>query len=225
MRQSLHERICQKILMEIPAPEVGRPARRCASLTESQRRKLLDAADHLPVLGGRSRDRRRCKDVEFADERPRRKGYRPWRAIVYTLIETGMRRAAICHLDLSEIDLETRNVIVREKGGHSHRYKISKEGAKAIRDYPNEERGGDQEMFPASPALFLPPETVVNSSGRLSPQVLQRGQLGADVDAVSRWLGDLSVIGKGDVIVAGDDGVADHISADMHAPIAHFPGG
>jgi site-specific recombinase XerC len=52
-----------------------------------------------------------------------------------------MRRAAICHLDLSEIDLETRNVTVREKGGHSHRYKISKEGAKAIRDYLNEERG------------------------------------------------------------------------------------
>jgi hypothetical protein len=45
------------------------------ALTESQRRKLLDAADHLPVLGGRSRDRRRCKDVEFADKRPRRKGY------------------------------------------------------------------------------------------------------------------------------------------------------
>src|SRR5512132_3467351 len=49
------------------------------ALTESQRRKLLDAADHLPILGGRSRDRRRAKDVEFADERPRRKGYRPWR--------------------------------------------------------------------------------------------------------------------------------------------------
>src|SRR5512147_1881377 len=72
------------------------------ALTESQRRKLLDAADHLPILGGRSRDRRRSKDVEFADERPRRKGYRPWRnrAIVYTLIETGMRRAAVCNLDL-----------------------------------------------------------------------------------------------------------------------------
>src|SRR5512132_2591685 len=70
------------------------------ALTESQRRKLLDAADHLPILGGRSRDRRRSKDVEFADERPRRKGYRPWRnrAIVYCLIETGMRRAAVCNL-------------------------------------------------------------------------------------------------------------------------------
>jgi site-specific recombinase XerD len=144
------------------------------ALTESQRRKLLDAADHLPVLGGRSRDRRRCKDVEFADERPRRKGYRPWRnrAIVYALIETGMRRAAACHLDLAAIDFEGKSVAVREKGGQSHRYKISKEGAKAIQDYLREERGGDAELFPRSPALFLPAETVVNSSGRLTPKVI-----------------------------------------------------
>ena len=127
-----------------------------------------NAADHLPILGGRSRDRRRSKDVEFADERPRRKGYRPWRnrAIVYCLIETGMRRAAVCNLDLGEVDFDGRNVTVREKGGQSHRYKISKEGAKAIQDYLREERGADQEMFPQSPALFLPPATVVNSSGR-----------------------------------------------------------
>ena len=105
------------------------------ALTESQRRKLLDAADHLPILGGRSRDRRRSKDVEFADERPRRKGYRPWRnrAIVYCLIETGMRRAAVCNLDLSEVDFAQNSVTVREKGGQSHHYKISKEGAKASR--------------------------------------------------------------------------------------------
>ena len=126
------------------------------ALTESQRRKLLDAADHLPVLGGRSRDRRRSKDVEFADERPRRKGYRPWRnrAIVYCLIETGMRRAAVCNLDLGEIDFEQKSVTVREKGGQTHRYKISKEGAKAIQDYLREERGGDQEMFPAVPGTL-----------------------------------------------------------------------
>jgi integrase len=144
------------------------------ALTERGRRKLLDAADHLPILGGRSRDRRRTKDIEFADERPRRKGYRPYRnrAIVYCLIETGMRRTAVCNLDLSEVDFEGRNVTVREKGGQSHRYKISKEGVKAIRDYLNEERGNDAEMFPVSPALFLPAETVVNSSGRLTPKVI-----------------------------------------------------
>jgi integrase len=157
-----------KIVLTGPGLEIER------ALTESQRRKLLDAADHLPVLGGRSRDRRRTKDVEFADERPRRKGYRPYRnrAIVYCLIETGMRRAAVCNLDLSAIDFDKHTVTVREKGGHSHRYKISKEGAKAIQDYLREERGADQEMFPQCPALFLPAETVVNSSGRLSPGVI-----------------------------------------------------
>src|SRR5512144_2852297 len=111
------------------------------ALTERERRKLLNAADHLPVLGGRPRARRRPKATDFASERPRRKGYRPYRnrAIVYCLIETGMRRAAVSNLDLSEVDFEGRNVTVREKGGQSHRYKISKEGAKAIKDYLREE--------------------------------------------------------------------------------------
>jgi hypothetical protein len=62
-----------KTVLSGPGLEIER------ALTERERRKLLDAADHLPVLGGRSRDRRRCKNTEFADERPRRKGYRPWR--------------------------------------------------------------------------------------------------------------------------------------------------
>jgi integrase len=46
----------------------------------------------LLETGGRSRDRYRN-----ATERPRRKDYRPYRnrAIVYTLIETGMRRSAV----------------------------------------------------------------------------------------------------------------------------------
>ena len=55
------------------------------ALTEAERRRLLDAADYLPVIGGRSRDQRRFKHT-LPNERPRRKGYRPWRnrAIVYS---------------------------------------------------------------------------------------------------------------------------------------------
>jgi site-specific recombinase XerD len=159
---------------KLPAGPAGPGLEIERALSESQRRKLLDAADHLPVLGGRSKDRRRSKDIEFADERPRRKGYRPWRnrAIIYCLIETGMRRAAVCSLDLAAIDFDANNATVREKGGQSHRYKIGKEAVKAIKDYLREERGIDQEMFPRSPALFLPAETVVNSSGRLTPRVI-----------------------------------------------------
>ena len=141
------------------------------ALTVDERRRLLDAADHLPVIGGRSKDRRRCREVEFPDERPRRKGYRPWRnrAIVYCLIETGMRRAEVTSVDLPTIDFEHHHLLITEKGGQQRKCQISKEGLKAIKDYLREERGGDAEMFPQSPALFLPADTVANSSGRLTP--------------------------------------------------------
>jgi integrase len=146
------------------------------ALSESERRKLLDAADHLPIISGRSRDRRRTKHLEFPDERPRRKGARPWRnrAIVYCLLETGMRRAATCNLDLGEIDFKekSKSVNVREKGGQTHRYKISREGAQAILDYLREERDLDSDSFPLSNALFLPAATNANSSGRLTPGVI-----------------------------------------------------
>ena len=146
------------------------------ALTPDERRRLLDAADHLPVLGGRSRDRRRCRDIEFPDERPRRKGYRPWRnrAIVYCLIETGMRRAEVTSIDLQTIDVEHHTLLITEKGGQQRKCQISKEGMKAIRDYIREERGRDAEMFPQSPALFLPADTVTGSVGRLSPSLINR---------------------------------------------------
>ena len=105
------------------------------ALTEEECARLLEAADLFPIIGGRSRDRQRCRNIALPNERPCRKGYRPWRnrAIIYALIETGMRRAAVCNLDLSEVDFAQNSVTVREKGGQSHHYKISKEGAKASR--------------------------------------------------------------------------------------------
>ena len=58
------------------------------AISPAERRRILDAADTLPIIGGRSKDRHRFRDKE----RPVRKGYRPFRnrAIVYTLIETGV---------------------------------------------------------------------------------------------------------------------------------------
>lgn len=63
------------------------------ALTPAERRRLLDAADLLLTIGECCKDRKRYR----TDARPRCKGCRPYRnrAIVYTLIETGMRRAAI----------------------------------------------------------------------------------------------------------------------------------
>ena len=142
------------------------------AITPAERRKILDAADYLPVIGGRSRNRR--IKTELPDERPRRKGYRAWRnrAIVYLLIETGMRRAAVVHLNEGDIDVPRRAVAVLEKGGHQHRYQISREGLNALADYIRHERVDDAEYWPASPACFLPAANKPQSRGRLSPVVI-----------------------------------------------------
>jgi integrase len=96
------------------------------AITPAERRKILDAADYLPIVGGRSKNRR--IKSEFPDQRPQRKGYRPWRnrAIMYLLIETGMRRAAVTRLNIDDIDDDRRAVVVPEKGGLTHRYQISR---------------------------------------------------------------------------------------------------
>jgi integrase len=142
------------------------------AITPAERRKLLDAADYLPVVGGRSRNRRIA--AELPDERPRRKGYRPWRnrAIVYLLIETGMRRAAVVHLNEGDIDFARRAVSTTEKGGNRHRYQISREGLKALCDYLQKERDQDAAYWAPSPALFLPAANKPQSAGRLSPVVI-----------------------------------------------------
>jgi site-specific recombinase XerD len=145
------------------------------ALTVKERRQLLDAADALPLVGGRSKDRNRYRGAQ-PHERPQRKNYRPWRnrAIVYTLIETGMRRTAVTHLDLCDVDFDRRAVTVQEKGGARHRYQISREGLNAIRDYLKAERGPDAAAFPTSPALFLPAASYTRGTGRLQSWLINK---------------------------------------------------
>lgn len=142
------------------------------AITPAERRKILDAADYLPIVGGRSKNRR--IKTEFPDQRPRRKGYRPWRnrAIVYLLIETGMRRAAVTRLNIEDIDDDRRAVAVREKGGLTHRYQISREGLKALHDYIGHERINDADFWTESNALILPADSKPQSLGRLSPVII-----------------------------------------------------
>jgi site-specific recombinase XerD len=155
-----------KVSMGAPPLAVDR------ALTPSERRRLLDAADLLPSQGGRSRDRHRYRD---AAERPQRRGYRPWRtrAIVYLLVETGMRRAAAVNADLEDVDSTRARITVREKGGAQHTYKISREGLRAVQDYVAHERAVDAEVL-QSPALLLPAADNARSSGRLSPVAVNR---------------------------------------------------
>lgn len=139
--------------------------------TATERRKILDAADLLLRIGGESKDRNRNK----SGERPRRKGYRAYRnrAVVYLLLETGMRRAAVVNIDLEDVDFKKKAISVREKGGLIHRYQISADGLQAIRDYVDNERTEDTAVW-NSAALFLPASTVSQSSGRLAVNVVNQ---------------------------------------------------
>jgi integrase len=140
------------------------------ALTPAEQRQLLDAADLLVDIGGRSRDRRAHGST---GDRPRRKGYRPYRnrAIVYTLLGTGMRRAAIRNLNLAAVDFERRLVTVTEKGGVQQTYHISRDALAAIGDYLAHERPGDA-AGRLSPALFLAAASHGKGDGRLSVRSL-----------------------------------------------------
>jgi integrase len=147
--------------LKLPAIGMGLEVER--AMTPAERRKLLDAADLLLTIGGLSRDRKRYK----TGQRPRRKGYRPYRnrAIVYTLIETGMRRGAIPKLDVEQVDVRRKTLTVGEQGGSTHTDQISQEGLRAMQDYLAHERPLDAEHW-HSPALFLPALTMAQSRGR-----------------------------------------------------------
>jgi integrase len=142
------------------------------AMTDSERRRILDAADLLPVIGGRSKDAKRHKGTPI-HERPRRKGYRPWRnrAIIYALIETGMRRAEVCSIDWGDVNAARRTVGIIQKGGEQRRCPISKEGLQAIQDYVDKERGGDAAVWDSA-ALFLPSASVKRGQGRITPSMI-----------------------------------------------------
>lgn len=140
------------------------------AITKGERRRILDAADTLLVIGGRSRDRRRNrKGRGEPNQRPRHKSYRAYRnrAMVYTLIETGMRRQAVTQINLDDVDFKKQSIKVEEKGGVRHRYQISKEGLAAIQDYIDHEREDDIQRW-ITPALFLTASIAQKGNGRLS---------------------------------------------------------
>ncbi len=141
------------------------------ALTDTERRRILDAADLLVQIGGRSKDRNRYPK----GKRPTRKRYRPYRnrAIIYTLIETGMRRAAVSSINVSGVDFEKREIETIEKGGRQQLYDIGAGGIAAIQDYLNNEREDDA-TFADSPALFLPTPGGKKSSKNNCPRISVR---------------------------------------------------
>lgn len=138
------------------------------AITPTERRRILDACDLLLETGGLSKDRNRYRNKK----RPVRENYRPYRnrAIIYTLIETGMRRTAVTKINLKDVNFERGEIRTEEKGSVEHYYQISKEGLSAIRDYIEKERERDIPAYNGN-ALYLPAITVKqNKSGRLHPK-------------------------------------------------------
>lgn len=104
-----------------------------------------------------------------------RKTYRPWRnrALIYLLIETGMRRAGTVNANPDGFDARGGTINTREKGGSEHSYKISREGAQAITDYLARECGHDDAVLQSS-ALFLPASNIALSGPRLAPHAVNK---------------------------------------------------
>lgn len=82
-----------------------------------------------------------------------------------------MRRAAVTHIDLFDVDFNTRSIRVLEKGGNRHEYKISNDGLEAIRKYAELERGEDDGRWQSS-ALFLAAGATSQGNGRLNVKAI-----------------------------------------------------
>ncbi|KWX04636.1 hypothetical protein TH66_00145 [Carbonactinospora thermoautotrophica] len=107
---------------------------------------------------------------------------RPYRdrAIVFTALSTGLRRAELVGLDLAQLHpaepdkLRTakraRLVDVRGKGGTTRTLYLSADARAALADYLEHERPGDAD--PQSTALFLAAASIASRrpGGRLSPR-------------------------------------------------------
>ena len=137
------------------------------ALSSGERIKMLEMADRLILEGAISKDKNRYKDKD----RPRLKYKRPYRdrAIIYTLIETGMRRNELININIEKVNFKTRKIFI--KGKITHKYQISKQGLKAIRDYVKQERNTDFDKWQSS-VLFLSPGTVSRGDGKLTPCVI-----------------------------------------------------
>ena len=151
------------------------------ALTDEEANRMLHAADQLPILVGRSRDRNRYKDKTP----PIKKGSRCYRdrAIIYLFFGSGMRRTGVTKLNLAGFDIGNRTATTEEKGGAMHTYSLSMEAVQAIRTYLDRERHLDVAHWQGSNALFLPSFTVKkkdgekkfrNSSGRLTVRAINQ---------------------------------------------------
>jgi integrase len=154
-------------MLKIRISESGKYLDIGKAISPSERVRILESADNLIAFDALSKDKFRYKDKE----KPVLKYKRPFRdrAIIYTLIETGMRRCDILNIKIDRINFKTRKIYLKNK--KTHKYIISKQGLKAIRDYIKKERNIDFEKWKSN-VLFLSPSTVSRGDGQLTACVI-----------------------------------------------------
>lgn len=168
--------------------ELALPPLEPRSLSEEQIRSLKNVCDRLPrfhQLKGRRVQGRGVFGHAHA---------RPWRdrAIVYTLLSTGLRREELVRLDLDQVEPNTpeelrrarrgRIVRVRGKGKTERTVFLSKDAREAIADYLERERSGD--VGEGATACFLSAAGIParRANGRLSPRAIN-----AILEQIGRW--------------------------------------
>ncbi len=145
------------------------------ALTPGQIRTLKNMLDRLSRFHQHKGRRRAGAGELHGHARPLRD-----RAIVHTLLGTGLRREELVNLDLAQVTPNTPEALraakkakisgVRGKGGTSRTVFLGADGRIALADYFEHERPAD--ISPTSTALFLSAASIGSRhpDGRLSPR-------------------------------------------------------
>lgn len=145
--------VASRLLLADPTRhlELGRrrPFRPANVLTEAEMERLLSAPDVATPIGRRDR------------------------AVLELLYSSGLRRAEVCALDVTDVDLTEGLVLVRSgKGGKGRLVPLGETAAEALRGYLRTARPGFVRC-PGNPALLLAAEGCETTGSRLSAAALK----------------------------------------------------
>lgn len=88
----------------------------------NENRKLLTKKDFSKILNsieqGVGTDRAKTKQKSYVHRD---------KAILMLLMSTGMRKEALCEIDISDVDIDNHCLTIIDKGNKRHRYKLSEE--------------------------------------------------------------------------------------------------
>lgn len=124
----------QNLVQLIKIPEVPKGSPK--ALNSSETRRLLEAVDNYP-------EKRKDRPTKLRDK-----------AIITTLLGTGMRVSELVGIDISDIDFYEDEILIVRKGGDKDKVFMPQEVELAITDYINNQRCNIKNSL-NSPALFL----------------------------------------------------------------------